>query len=865
MQTMSTQAIRNAFTQFFQTKNHTVVPSASLIPCDDPTLLFVNAGMVPFKDVFLGNESKAYQRATSIQRCIRAGGKHNDLENVGFTARHHTFFEMLGNFSFGDYFKRDAIQMAWHFLTQELKLPQEKLWVTVYKDDQETANIWLNELKIDAKRFSYCGEKDNFWSMGDTGPCGPCTEIFYDHGDHIAGGPPGSPDEDGDRYIEIWNLVFMQYNRDKSGKMTSLPKPSVDTGMGLERIAAIMQGVHNNYDIDVFQTIIKDAAKMVNISDLTHTSLRVIADHIRACCFMILDGVVPSNEGRGYVLRRIIRRAAHHGHLLKMPELFFSQLVPSLAQAMGEAHPELLAHQSRIVETLAREETQFNLTLSNGSKIFEQAVHIAQESGNIISGKVAFKLYDTYGFPFDLTMSMARNLNLQVDQQGFDQEMYAAKARAKKSSHFKIDHNDGVHLHDETKFLGYDEIETTTIITHIFKQNETAEQLQVGEEGVIILKETTCYPEGGGQVGDTGSIRIEQTDGSHFLFQVHNTYKKNLAIFHQGRVARGIFKKNHKVTVENYQDVRRPTQRNHSATHLLHAVLRKKLGEHVFQKGSLVTPERLRFDFTHYHPLTKDQLTEIELMVDAEIWKKSLVSVEEMSAPEAKEQGAIALFGEKYAEVVRVIKIGEGDSPVSIELCGGTHVENTIDIQGFKIISESSVSAGVRRIEAITGRFSIDRYINEKDKEKSSIIENLKETLKLKDKELAQLKQKINSQQGASLANKSVTIGKIKLLIEQLENHSPNELRQVLDSLKAKMESAIIVLASVQNDKIALVIGVSNTLTQQIKAGDLMKFITAQIDGKGGGRPDMAQGGGTNIKALAKALASVQPWLKGAL
>ena len=870
---MTSAELRQAFLNFFQERDHEIVPSSSLVPANDPTLLFTNAGMVQFKEVFLGKDKRSYHRAVSSQRCVRAGGKHNDLENVGYTARHHTFFEMLGNFSFGDYFKREAIEYAWEFLTKTLAIPTEKLWVTVYQDDDEAAEIWLNHIKVDPKRFTRIGDKlggkkyesDNFWSMGDTGPCGPCTEIFYDHGPEIAGGPPGTPEEDGDRYIEIWNLVFMQYDRDKQGNLNPLPKPSVDTGMGLERLAAVMQGVHSNYQIDLFVNLIKAAAEVTGCDDLQNNSLKVIADHIRSCAFLIVDGVLPSNEGRGYVLRRIIRRAIRHGHKLGMRQSFFYKLVAPLAKDMGDAFPELPAAQAMVERVLRQEEERFAETLDQGMHILEQA--IADLPGQVIPGATIFKLYDTYGFPADLTGDIARERGLGLDMTGFEQEMDAQRERARAASSFAVDYGEGLRLEGETEFTGYQHLMEPAVITDLYVEGQAVEQVSAGQTAVLVLDRTPFYAESGGQVGDTGSLIGEQG-----RFRVQDTQKQGGQVFvHLGEATDGVLNVGDKVEAIVDAERRQDIMLNHSATHLLHAALRRVLGEHVTQKGSLVEADRLRFDFSHFEPITADQLAEIESLVNAQIRNNLPVETRIMSHQDAINSGAMALFGEKYGENVRVLSMGE----FSIELCGGTHVNRTGDIGMLKIISETGIAAGVRRIEAITGQQAL-QWIRRGENQLQNIAATLKtdrgaveervsqllERTRGLEKEIERLKGKLASSQGDDLVNQAVDIQGVKVLAAQLEAADPKGLRDTLDQLKNKLGSAAIVLATVKDDKVSLVAGVSKDQTQTIKAGELVNLVAQQVGGKGGGRPDMAQAGGNQPEALPAALASVPEWVR---
>jgi len=861
---MKCAEIRKQFLEFFQQHGHEVVPSSSLVPANDPTLLFINAGMVQFKDIFLGNETSAYLRAVSSQRCVRAGGKHNDLENVGYTARHHTFFEMLGNFSFGDYFKRDAIQLAWTFLTKVMMLPADKLWVTVYEKDDEAAAIWLNEIGVDPARFSRIGAKDNFWSMGDTGPCGPCSEIFYDHGPNVAGGPPGSPDEEGDRYIEIWNLVFMQYDRAADGTMTPLPKPSVDTGMGLERLAAVMQGVHNNYDIDLFDHLIKAVAAIAGEKDLNNKSLRVIADHIRASAFLIADGVVPSNEGRGYVLRRIIRRAIRHGHKLGLRDAFFHKLVEPLKQEMGDAYPELVKAQANIERVLQQEEHRFAETLDQGMVILDEAIDVLTDK--VIPGETVFKLYDTYGFPVDLTADIARERGFQVDMQSYENAMQAQKNQSRASSQFGVDYQDKLEVSGATIFSGYDHLDDKGEITQLFRDGHSVDKLSSGENGIIVMDRTPFYAESGGQVGDQGVLKI----GAN-IFIVTDTQKQNEACLHIGYLKSGALNVNDKVTASVNRSERRDTAYNHSATHLMHAALRKVLGDHVTQKGSLVNAQRLRFDFSHFEPVSPEQVERIEDMVNEKIRANYAVQTQLMSQEEAMASGAMALFGEKYGDTVRVLSMGD----FSVELCGGTHVKRTGDIGLFKIITETGVAAGVRRIEAVTGPGAL-QWIKTNDATLHTIAsllkgsrENLEDKVSLlveksrkAEKEVEQLKAKLASNQGADLVSQAQDVDGIKVLAVRLDGADPKSLRDTMDQLKNKLGTAAVVLAAVNDDKISLVAGVTSDQTERLRAGNLVNAVAQQVGGKGGGRPDMAMAGGNNPAALDAALKSVPDWVR---
>jgi len=869
---MKCAEIRSKFLGFFHEHGHEIVPSSSLVPANDPTLLFTNAGMVQFKDVFLGQDNRSYTRATSSQRCVRAGGKHNDLENVGYTARHHTFFEMLGNFSFGDYFKRDAIKFAWEFLTDVMKLPPEKLWVTVYQDDDEAADVWLKEIKVDPARFSRIGDKpggkqyesDNFWAMGDTGPCGPCSEIFYDHGPEIPGGPPGTPEEDGDRYIEIWNLVFMQYDRTPDGNLNPLPKPSVDTGMGLERLAAVLQGVHNNYDIDLFSNLIKFVAALANEKDLTNKSLRVIADHIRSAAFLITDGVVPSNEGRGYVLRRIIRRAIRHGHKLGLRDAFFYKLVAPLAKEMGDAYPELVKAQSNVEKVLLQEEQRFAETLDQGMTILEEA--IGELKGNVIPGETVFKLYDTFGFPVDLTADIARERELSLDMEEFEKAMSAQRERARKAGKFEASYHDKLDVKGATEFTGYDHVEDEGKILYLFKDGSAVNELNIGEQGVVVLDRTPFYAESGGQVGDEGLLESGKS-----VFKVQDTQKQQDVYTHIGEVSSGQIKVGDKVKAIINNSERRQIAFNHSATHLLHAALRKLLGEHVTQKGSLVDADRLRFDFSHFAPVSPDELNAIEDLVNEKIRANYAVDTQLMKQDEAMAAGAMALFGEKYGDVVRVLSMGD----FSVELCGGTHVSRTGDIGLFKITSETGVAAGVRRIEAVSGPGALQWVRNNENNihQLASLVKGSQDTLTEKvkqlldknrqlEKEVEQLKGKLASSQGSDLLSQAEEVDGIKVLAARLDGVDPKSLRDTMDQLKNKLGSAAIVLAAVNGEKINLVAGVTSDQTNRIKAGNLVNAVAQQVGGKGGGRPDMAMAGGNNPAALDGALNSVSHWVR---
>jgi len=866
--------LRQAFLDFYAAKQHQIVASSSLVPGNDATLLFTNAGMVPFKDVFLGTDARSYTRATSSQRCVRAGGKHNDLENVGYTARHHTFFEMLGNFSFGDYFKEEAISYAWEFLTTVLGLPKEKLLVTVYESDDEAYNYWLNDIGVPAEKIIRIGDKsadkkyesDNFWSMGDTGPCGPCSEIFYDHGADIFGGPPGSLDEDGDRFIEIWNLVFMQYNRHADGTMENLPKPSVDTGMGLERISAIMQGVHSNYEIDIFQGLIRDTAKLLDCDDLEHKSLRVIADHIRSCSFLITDGVMPSNEGRGYVLRRIIRRAVRHGHKLEAKSFFFHKLVASLAEQMGQAYPELIQQQAIIEKILRIEEEQFGRTLDRGMALLEDI--LAELKGDTIAGDDVFKLYDTYGFPADLTADIARERDISIDHEGFDVAMAEQRVRAQKASQFGTDYNETLKSEHRTEFNGYTRKEMSSTVVELFNNESTVKELSAGESGLVVLDKTPFYAESGGQVGDSGLLHIG--DGT---FEVTDTFKLGNAFAHKG-IAHHNIGLNQIVKAQINTERRAAIVKNHTATHILHASLRKVLGEHVTQKGSLCDAEKLRFDFSHFEAVTRDELTTIENMVNEQIRSNLARETNLMQIDEAKEKGAMALFGEKYDDEVRVVTLGD----FSTELCGGVHVERTGDIGLFKIVSESGIAAGVRRIEAVTGEAALN-YFAEQEQTLNAIaalvkadpvnvaskVEQVILRNKQLEKEIAQYKQQLASQAGADLVGQAIDFNGVKALVAHLDGVEAKSLRGMVDDLKNKMGSAIILLATANDNKVSLIAGVTKDLVAQVKSGELVNIAAQEVGGKGGGRPDMAQAGGSQPENIAAALTAAENWLKDKL
>jgi len=860
---MKSAEIRDAFLDYFASKQHSIVPSSSLVPGNDPTLLFTNAGMVQFKDVFLGAEQRDYCRATSSQRCVRAGGKHNDLENVGYTARHHTFFEMLGNFSFGDYFKQDAIKFAWEFLTEELKLPKERLWVTVHISDDEAADIWINQIGVAPDRLSRLDE-DNFWQMGDTGPCGPSTEIFWDHGEHIPGGPPGSKDDDLDRYIEIWNLVFMQYERDSSGEMTALPKPSIDTGMGLERIAAVMQGVHNNYDIDLFKHLIQAAAKIAQCNDLDNVSLKVLADHIRSCAFLVADGVQPSNEGRGYVLRRIIRRALRHGHKLGAENSFFYKLVAPLGEIMGEAYPELLNKGEVIASVIKAEEQQFARTLDKGMGVLEGALKDLQ--GDILPGELIFLLYDTYGFPTDLTNDIARERDYSLDLEGYEKCMDQQRTRARSASQFAIDYTDNIRVDGSTEFSGYQRLDDSGVILGLYSEGDQIESVAAGMDVVIILDNTPFYAESGGQVGDTGylssdSVKIE-------ILDCQKTGDHNL---HIGRVIHGSVTVGDRVSAQVDSNVRQAIALNHSATHLAHEALRQVLGEHVVQKGSLVDSEKLRFDFSHSQAVTPEQIRQVEHMVNREILRNTQVKTELMSMDEAQQQGAMALFGEKYSDQVRVLSMG-GD--FSVELCGGTHVNRTGDIGLIKITSESSVASGIRRIEAVTGETAVAlcNQIQDAVAEIASLTRASKDNISEKvrqlmddnrhlQKEIDSLKKKLANASGSDLMSAATEVKGVKVLSTVVDGADAKSLKTIADQIRSKMEKGVFFLVAKEAGKASLVAGVTNNLTSNLKAGDLMKFVSTQLGGKGGGRPDMAMGAATDLENLAQALESVTAWV----
>ena len=864
--TLSTADLRNKFIDYFKSHGHQAVASSSLVPADDPTLLFTNAGMNQFKDCFLGAEKRSYTRAVSSQRCVRAGGKHNDLENVGYTARHHTFFEMLGNFSFGDYFKKEAIEFAWNFLTKEIGLPKEKLLVTVYSEDDEAFDIWENHIGVPKEKIIRISTSDNFWSMGDTGPCGPCSEIFYDHGAHIWGGPPGTPEEDGDRFIEIWNLVFMQFNKQADGTMEPLPKPSIDTGMGLERISAILQNVHSNYEIDLFQNLIKSAASIVGSEDLENKSLRVIADHIRSCSFLICDGVMPSNEGRGYVLRRIIRRSVRHGYQLGANDIFFYKLVASLAKEMGEAYPELVDQLPVIEKVLRVEEEQFSKTLARGMAILNDTLETLE--GDTVPGDVVFKLYDTYGFPTDLTNDVAREHDLKIDEEGFEAAMQAQRARAQQASNFGADYNSKLAIDHTTSFTGYTDVEGQANVVELIADNAFVEKLEDGQEGVVVLDSTPFYAESGGQAGDKGVLRVANGE-----FIVTDTQKMGNAFAHKG-IAKGSVSKGDTATAAIDAANREAIKKNHSATHLLHAALREILGEHVTQKGSLVEAPRMRFDFSHFEAVTAEQLAEIERRVNQEIRANHTLATELMDLDEAKASGAMALFGEKYDEKVRVVTMG----PFSVELCGGTHVTRTGDIGLFKITSEAGIASGVRRIEAVTGEHALE-VVQTQQVTLSSLsallktdsqnvldrVVSLQNQTKELEKALNSAKQKLASQQGADMLSNAVEINGVKVLIANLEGVEAKSLRSMMDDIKNRIGEGIVVLGVANDAKVNLIAGVTKNLTSKVKAGELVNFVASQVGGKGGGRPDMAQAGGDQPENLGQALDSVNAWLQDKL
>jgi alanyl-tRNA synthetase len=866
---MSASDVRSAFLEYFREHGHTVVPSSSLVPGNDPTLLFTNAGMVQFKDVFLGKEKRDYVRAVTSQRCVRAGGKHNDLENVGYTARHHTFFEMLGNFSFGDYFKREAIRYAWEFVTRRLKLDPARLWVSVYYEDNDAAEIWINDIGVPAARVKRMGEASNFWAMGDTGPCGPCSEIFYDHGPEVAGGPPGSPDEDGDRYVEIWNLVFMQYERAADGTLTALPKPSVDTGAGLERLAAVMQGVHSNYDIDLFRDLIAAAAAATGSSDHSSPSLRVIADHIRACSFLIVDGVVPSNEGRGYVLRRIIRRAVRHGYQLGQSQPFFYKIVPALVKTMGGAFPELARAADHVARVLRQEEERFAETLAAGMLQFD--ARMREQGGDTVAGTLVFLLHDTYGFPPDLTADIARERQLNVDMAGYEREMEAQRERARAASRFGVDQRGGAQVAERSEFCGYEAIECQGRVVALLRNGVSVEALTAGESGEVILDRTVFYAESGGQVGDTGEL----IGAASTRFEVKDTLKRGAAHSHIGRLIAGRLQVGDSVMERIDAERRAAIRLNHSATHLLHAALRKVLGTHVTQKGSLVAPDRLRFDYSHFQPLSSAERAQVETLVNDQIRANSEAATRLMDYEHAIAGGAMALFGEKYESRVRVLSMGD----FSTELCGGTHVKRTGDIGIFHIVSETGVAAGVRRIEAVTGQAALD-YVNRVDARLADIaglvhgsadeaaakVREALERIRALEKENRNLKDKLALGQGTDLAAAAVDVGGVMVLATRVDGADAGALRAAVDQLKSRLGSAIVVLGSVESDsKVVLVAGVTADQTARVKAGELIGAVAAQVGGKGGGRADFAQAGGSRPQALDAALASVAPWVRARL
>ena len=864
---MKSSEIRECFLKFFEKHNHEIVTSSSLVPANDPTLLFTNAGMVQFKEVFLGGESRSCNRATSSQRCVRAGGKHNDLENVGYTARHHTFFEMLGNFSFGDYFKKDAIAFAWEFLTEILKLPPSRLWVTVHESDDEAENIWINEIGIDPSRLSRLDE-DNFWQMGDTGPCGPCTEIFWDHGPDVPGGPPGSENDDLDRYIEIWNLVFMQYEKSADGKMNPLPKPSIDTGMGLERISAVMQGVHSNYEIDIFKDLINATAKIAGCKDKNNDSLKVISDHIRSCSFLILDGVTPSNEGRGYVLRRIIRRALRHGNKVGIKEEFFYKLVPVLRELMGDAYPDLIAHQDKICKVLKQEEIQFSKTLDKGMAIFQN--YLAGTTNSVIPGDLIFKLYDTYGFPVDLTNDIARENGLEIDMEGYNRCMQEQIARGRSASQFSVDYSEQVNLPGKTEFIGYDHSDTNATVLGIYAENNAVDEIKEGDQVGIILDKTVFYAESGGQVGDTGIIETETS-----LFNVVDCKKVGTHFMHFGHLKHGAISRGDKVKVEIDTERRQSITCNHSATHLLHEALRLVLGDHVEQRGSMVDGDRFRFDFSHDTSVSAEEIRKVENIVNMEIMRNKKVVTTSMSMEEAQKKGARALFGEKYGDVVRVVNIGED---FSVELCGGTHVDRSGEIGLVKVALETSVASGIRRIESCSGAKATE-LCNAQQDQLSAIsnvvrgskgdlplrIKNLVDENKNLQKEVKVLKQKLASTAGNEIMQGIIKIGEISLLTKVIEDSDASSLRTIADQIRSKLDNGVFFLVGLNNSKAALVSGVTGHASDKINASHLMKFVSEQVDGKGGGRPDMAQGIANNTDNLESALNSVVEYLNNKL
>lgn len=865
----TTRELRQAFLDYFESQGHTIVDSASLVPDNDPTLLFTNAGMVQFKDAFAFRENRGYTRAASCQRCVRAGGKHNDLDNVGYTARHHTFFEMLGNFSFGDYFKQDAIRFAWEFLTEVVKLPPERLWVTVHNDDDEAEDIWVNEIGFDKTRITRLGDDDNFWTMGDTGPCGPSSEIFYDHGPDVPGGPPGSPDGDLDRYIEIWNLVFTQFDRSADGTLTPLPKQCVDTGMGLERLAAVLQDVHNNYEIDLFDALIEKAAGLLKFEDRTNPSLKVIADHIRSCAFLIADGVLPSNEGRGYVLRRIIRRALRHGHKLQSSGPFFHKMVDELVKQMGDAYPLIRQTQAQLEKVLLKEEQQFDLTLDQGLRILSDAV--ANLDSKTIPGEVVFKLYDTYGFPTDLTADIAREKELELDMEGFEREMEAQRARARAASKFGTVDTDSYQLDETTEFVGYESLQAESKVVALFDGTARVDTVSGDEKDVVIvLDQTPFYAESGGQVGDTGKLY-----GNGVSVEIMDTVKSGNAFLHKGILREGELNVGDQLNTEVDRQIRQSTKTNHSATHLLHAALKIVLGEHVNQRGSLVDAERLRFDFSHFEPVTKEELRQIEQLVNEQIRGNSPIQTELMALEDAKAKGAMALFGEKYSEQVRVLTMGDG---FSVELCGGTHADRTGDIGLIRIVAETGIASGVRRIEAVTGARAMEQ-ISEVDElvetsmglvkaDRTNLLDKLTALVaqnKKLEKEVASLNMKLASGGGADISDSAIEVAGVKVVVHQLAGGDPKTLPDAMDRVKNKLQSGVVVLAAVNDDKVSLIAGVTKDLTDRVNAGQLVNHVASQVGGKGGGRPDMARAGGNDPSGLPGALESVNDYLQGLL
>ena len=862
---MHSSELRQLFLDFFESKNHQIVDSGSLIPDNDPTLLFTNAGMVQFKDALAQREDRGYVRAASCQRCVRAGGKHNDLENVGYTERHHTFFEMLGNFSFGDYFKRDAIQYAWEFLTEVLKIAPEKLWITVHEEDKEAEDIWLNEIGADSERLSRLGDEENFWTMGDTGPCGPSSEIFYDHGPTVAGGPPGSPDDDLDRYVEVWNLVFTQFDRSADGTLTPLPKPCVDTGMGLERLAAVMQGGHSNYDIDLFQNLLKKASEILSFDDRNHSSLKVIVDHIRSCSFLIADGVVPSNEGRGYVLRRIIRRALRHGHQLQARDPFFYKLVEPLVADMGQAYPLLAQTREQIARILLKEEKQFDVTLDQGLRILSSSIR--DLDSKVIPGDVIFKLYDTFGFPVDLTSDIARERGMTLDMDGFESAMEEQRQRGRRASKFGAETLSELGLEGVTQFTGYESLSGESAITALFKGDASVQVLNAGDEGLLVLQDTPFYAEAGGQVGDKGQVTTGDAS-----FVVVDTLKEGDSYIHKGKVLRGEVAVGEIVTVTVDEPARNATVLNHSGTHLLHAALRTVLGEHVRQRGSLVDPDHLRFDFSHFDVLSQTEITQIERLVNEQIRGNTSIETEILGLEEAKRKGAMAMFGEKYSAKVRVLTMGEG---FSVELCGGTHASRTGDIGLLKITSQQGIAAGVRRIEAVTGSQAViwveqlEEGMNDSAQllksDRDGVVDKVKSILEQNhrlEKELQAANAKLTSKAGRDIADQAVDVNGVKVVASRLDNSNPKALLETLDQLKDKLQSAVVVLGCVNKGKVSLIAGVTSNLLKQVQAGELVNMVATQVGGKGGGRPEMARAGGTDPDALPAALASVADWLK---